>query len=244
MLKVRAIIGCVFAFLALLGTHAVSAQGNDLVISFVSPHDADAAVTRFTDDDVIVSPRTVPKNAPLLVFLPGTNGSPQTLKRFLAVAASDGYRSIALTYDNANAVNVICQSDPHPSCSELVRRKRVYGVNDTPLIDDRPQESIVNRLIKILEYLNAKRPSEGWDTYLSNGEPDWSRIAVGGHSQGAGMAAFIAKEHDVARVLLFSSPWDFQRATGLSPWLRAPSATPPDRWFAAYHIREPMAELY
>ncbi len=214
-----------------------------MVVSFVSPQETDQNITRFTENNVVVYRATVAPTAPLLAFLPGTHGKPENLKRFLTTAAIDGYRAIGLMYDDADAVNVICPSNPNPSCSALVRRKRIYGVDDTNLIDDRPVESIVNRLVKLLLYLNAQHPRDGWNRYLSDGAPDWSHIAIGGHSQGAGMAAFIAKEHAVARVLLFSSPWDFHVSSGLSPWLRAPSSTPSDRWFAAYHIREPMARL-
>ncbi len=226
-----------------LAPYGASAQQSDAVIFSVSPRDADPAITRFVDDDVVLSKRTVRADAPLLVFLPGTHGVPQNVKRFLAAAALDGYRAIGLMYDDADAVNVICPQNPDPSCTALVRRKRIYGVNDTKLIDDQPQESIVNRLVKLLQYLDAQRPAEGWKAYLAGAQPNWSRIAVSGHSQGAGMAAFIAKEHAVARVILFSSPWDFQRGGALSPWLREPSATPPDRWFAAYHTKEPMARF-
>jgi hypothetical protein len=61
-------------------------------------------------------------------------------------------------------------------------------------------------------------------------------------SQGAGMAAFIAKRSLTRRVVLFSSPWDTwgpkQRP---APWLSDKSATPPNRWFAEYHRREKTA---
>lgn len=67
---------------------------------------------------------------------------------------------------------------------------------------------------------------------------------VGGHSQGAGMAAWIAKRHKVRRVVLFSSPWD---TTGPdrrpSPWLYVRPATPPSRWHAVYNSREATAAL-
>ncbi len=60
------------------------------------------------------------------------------------------------------------------------------------------------------------------------------------------MAAFIAKQHEVAGVVLFSSPWDYVqrgRRRDLAPWLGLPSQTPPARWFGGYHARENMADL-
>ena len=67
-------------------------------------------------------------------------------------------------------------------------------------------------------------------------------MVVSGLSQGAGMAALIAKDHEVMRVVLFSSPWDWTGpARTPAPWLSNRSATPPDRWFAEYHRREHTA---
>jgi acetyl esterase/lipase len=77
--------------------------------------------------------------------------------------------------------------------------------------------------------------------------PNWNRIALAGQSQGAGMAAYIAKKEVLARVILFSSPWDFVTAKGklqmMAPWLATPSTTPLERWFGGYHQRENEATL-
>ena len=58
------------------------------------------------------------------------------------------------------------------------------------------------------------------------------------------MAAYIAQRESVARVVLFSSPWDFHgQPRKLAPWIDGPSATPPERWFAELHRREATAPL-
>lgn len=102
-------------------------------------------------------------------------------------------------------------------------------------------------MVKLLAYLERQEPHEKWGGYLENGTLNWSRIAFAGQSQGAGMAAYIAKEHVVARVILFSSPWDFVQSSGrdrvLAPWIAMPGKTPPDRWFGGYHARENEAGL-
>ncbi len=88
------------------------------------------------------------------------------------------------------------------------------------------------RLVKLLQYLDVQHPDEHWGDYLIGGEPNWSRIVISGHSQGAGMAAYIAKRKAVARVVLFSSPWDYVKSSRQpAPWLSETSATPPERWF-------------
>ena len=54
-----------------------------------------------------------------------------------------------------------------------------------------PQDAVLHRLTKALAYLAQTYPNEGWGAFLVNGAPDWSRIVLGGHSNGSGEAAFI-----------------------------------------------------
>jgi hypothetical protein len=126
-----------------------------------------------------------------------------------------------------------------------VRQKRIFGTDVTAMIDDRAEESIVHRLTSLLVTLQRDHPTEGWEQYLANGSPSWPRIAVSGLSQGAGMAAYIAQQTRVARVILFSSPWDnYGRNHVLAPWItRGPGETPSELWFAAYHEREATAPI-
>ncbi len=234
------------ASLLLLGLSLSAARGQtpgNLVTYVVSPHDADPSVNRFLNGNIVTFAPNVSEAAPLLVFLPGTGGTPSGVRTFLATAALDGYRVIGLMYDDADAVNVVCPRNPNPSCSEQFRQKRIYGDPVTSVIDDLPSESIGSRLVHLLSYLSRTHPKDGWDAYLTGGAPNWARIAFAGHSQGAGMAAFIAKDHPLYRVILFSSPWDFQAPARLSSWLSKPPATPVSRWFGVYHVNEPMAGL-
>ncbi len=218
------------------------------MIECVQPSATDARIHRFdTPNYVLTSTRAKP-NGQLLLFMPGTGGEPPGPKAFLAAAADAGYHVISLEYNDDISVAVFCPKRPSPACSEAFRRMRLYGNRKfgDATVDNIPAESIVNRLIKLLQYLDSNHPGDGWGSFLENGRPNWQRIAVCGQSQGAGMAAFIAKEHLVARVILFSSPWDyFGRGEGreLAPWLALPSKTPPERWFGGYHARENMARL-
>jgi dienelactone hydrolase len=211
----------------------------------VNPRETDAKIERFLAPNYVVFEKQAPASAPLLVFMPGTGGMPRNTSDFADVAAHQGYKVIGLAYDDEPAVAQTCPRNPDPRCSQLVREKRIYGDGGTDLIDDRPEESIVHRLTALLTLLDARHPGEGWSAYIENGQPRWSRIAVSGLSQGAGMAAYIARRAEVYRVVLFSSPWDnYGRNKQLAPWLTdGRSATPPDRWFAAYHAKEPTADL-
>jgi len=181
-------------------------------------------------------------DVPLLVFMPGTGGAPRNTTEFADVAARQGYRVIGLEYDDVPAVGQICPRDPDPTCAERVRRKRIFGDDVSGRIDDRPEESIESRLVHVLALLDREHPGEGWGQYVKDGHPAWERIAVSGLSQGAGMAAYIARQKEVARVILFSSPWDsYGRMQTLAPWVRGSGATPVERWYGVFHRREAQA---
>jgi hypothetical protein len=240
MVIVRAIGLLAAAFIA---TSAVvpsaSAQGRDRVVYSVAPNEADPSVAHFLRSSVIVFDRAAPSQAPLLLFLPGTGANPSNVQLFLGAAVNAGYRAISLSYDNEPAVMQACARDLDPACSGNFRQSRLFGGSNTP-----PEETIVTRLTKLLQLLDSNHPNEGWRSYLTNGAPDWSRIAVAGHSQGGGMAAMLAKRVTLARVLLFSGPPDFVLpGRQPAPWLAAPAATPIDRWYGLYHREEGLAPV-
>ena len=217
----------------------------DLVSYRIAPSSVDSSSHRFDALNYVVFARGVKADAPLLVFLPGTGGRPINTTAFENLAAHQGYRVIGLEYDDEPAVQQLCPRNPDPGCAEKVRRKRIFGEDATSLIDDRPNESIAARLTALLAALDREHPNDGWARYLKDGQPNWPNIAVSGLSQGAGMAAYIAQRTLVARVVLFSSPWDnYGRFRTLAPWItRGPGATPPERWYGAYHRKENAADL-
>ncbi len=229
-------------------TEARCEQEAGLVVECVRPSATDPAIRRFDSAHYILISTQPKPDEKLLLFMPGTGGQPPGPRAFLAAAAEAGYRVISLEYNDDTSVAVFCPKRPNPACSGQFRRMRIYGdrtLGDSE-VDNTAAESIVNRLVKLLQYLDRNHPNSGWRSYIANSSPNWQRIVVSGQSQGAGMAALIAKEHIVARAILFSSPWDFVNAGGqrkLAPWLALPSKTPPDRWFGGYHARENFADL-
>ena len=259
MIVRRRSIGVLAACVAAIGTSAAAAPRGSLppactaedgrVVACILPSATDPVIRRFDAAHYVLADARTGSQANLLVFLPGTGGEPPGPVAFLKAAADAGYRVISLAYNDVPAVAVYCPRRPDPGCSEKFRRMRIYGDGITidPAIDNTAAESIVNRLVKLLQYLDGREPGRGWAGYLAKGAPNWSRIVLAGQSQGAGMAAFIAKEHAVARVILFSSPWDFvapsPRERHLASWIAWPAKTPADRWYGGYHERENLAGL-
>jgi hypothetical protein len=213
----------------------------------VKPSDTDPAIQRYNRVNYATYNNGIGKDANLLVFLPGTGGVPPGPLDYLKEGADAGYRVISLDYNDTPSVAVYCPRQK-PDCSERFRRMRLYGdITLSPQLDNTKPESIVNRLVKMLRYLDAKDPSAGWSQYLDGDQPKWGRIAFSGQSQGAGMSAFIAKHHVVARVILFSNPWDYVKLKDgtrqLASWIAEPSKTPVARWYGGYHEKERMAYL-
>jgi hypothetical protein len=210
----------------------------------VLPSATDPSIRRFDDPHIVAFNPVVPaERAALLVFLPGTGGSPHVLPWFAGRIAA-GYRVVSLAYDNGIAIQQVCPRQPDADCAAKVRGKRIYGEDTTPLIDDAPAEAIMNRLVKLLRYLEREHPADGWGRYLRGDEPDWNRITLSGQSQGAGMAAFIAKRSIVRRVVLLSSPWDsYGPARTLAPWIAEKAVTEPARWYGCFHAKEAAAGL-
>jgi hypothetical protein len=212
---------------------------------YIVPSEADPAVKQFDDPSIGIASAGLPMDAPLAVFLPGTGGKPADALSLLRTIARQGYRVLGLEYDDVPAVAQECPRDPDPDCSAAFRDMRVNGRGSSrAVVLNTVAEAIIPRLVAALRLLDKAAPDEGWGRYLAGDQPRWERIVVSGLSQGAGMAAYMAKQHEVRRVVLFSSPWDFTgRERRPAPWLSRPSATPQGRWYAEYHRREDTAPL-
>ena len=218
-------------------------QWANQVVFGIKPSAADPGVKDFDNPNIIVYKKDVAPHAQLAVFLPGTGGTPWMYDLMLHCIANQGYRTVGLMYDDTPPGTDICPK-LDPSSWAQFREERIFGDAPSGPFYNSREESIVNRLVMLLRWLNQRYPRQNWGSYLAGDEPDWSRILISGQSQGAGMAAYIAKREMVARVVLFSSPWDYHvPGYSAAPWLYEHAETPPDRWYAAYHRREATAPL-
>ena len=193
--------------------------------------DPSATLTGPTDYHVVIPPPSgVTAANRLLVFLPGTQGVPNMYQYILKSGAGRGFHAVGLAYPNTTAVGTICVVSTDQGCFQNVRTAIIKG-GASPDISVKLQDAIVTRLVSLLQYLNSKYPSEGWSQYLISGQPDWSKIAVGGHSQGGGHAGLMAKLYALNRACYFSSPPDWN-AGFLTPknapaaWESLPALTP------------------
>src|SRR5262249_2204693 len=147
-----------------------------------------------------------PEAAPtgkLLVFLPGATFLPAQYHLLLTIAAQQGYLSVGLRYANDLDVGMISDLND-PNCTEKARLEILTGDDLSPKVSVGKADSVINRLVELLLWLDSHHPGEGWGTFVSSGQPNWPLIVAAGHSLGGGEAALIGLQFGVARVAMFS----------------------------------------
>jgi hypothetical protein len=206
----------------------------------VLPRTTDPAIDDFNEEHVYFGPQTAPRNQ-LFVFLPGTGGRPMKHGplAFAKYASRCGYHAVGLMYPDAVSAQSL-RDDEDIAANLKFRLAIIRADHDSPHIRVIRANSIENRLIKLLLYLERKHPREGWGQYLGpGGEIVWNKVAVAGHSQGGGHAAIIAKFHTVARVIMLGSPKDFSyRHNAPAKGFDKDNHTPPGRYFAFNHRQD------
>lgn len=174
----------------------------------------------------------------LFVMIVGTGGSATDMAAIIDSIALMGYNTLSLDYKN-NVITTVCNNSRDSACFDKFRQEIMFGTPVSDSVNVDTPNSIVNRLKKVLQFL-AKEDSLGnWGEYIKGNKIQWNKIVVGGHSQGAGHAAFIGKKFNVSRVLIFSGPQDYRVAfNSPAAWLSGKSVTPKKRYYAFLHIKD------
>jgi hypothetical protein len=138
------------------------APAGDPVGFTVVPSKADPNVKAFDDPNYIFAAPGLPADAPLVIFLPGTNGKPEYNADLMRFVAKLGYRAIALSYDDDPAVVQRCPADPDPDCASDFREMRVFGTGKSRAVSNPVAEAIVPRAVALLRLLDRGQPKAGW----------------------------------------------------------------------------------
>eukprot|EP00930_Biecheleria_cincta_P070046 TRINITY_DN57717_c0_g1_i1.p1 TRINITY_DN57717_c0_g1~~TRINITY_DN57717_c0_g1_i1.p1 ORF type:complete len:366 (-),score=46.32 TRINITY_DN57717_c0_g1_i1:120-1193(-) len=162
---------------------------------------------------------THPENSDLFLFLPGSWVGCNDYSQLLETIGAS-MKTLCLPYDNIKSITEICGQDS--ACWYEKRKEAVSG-----RFEQVDSNNIVLRLQSALEYMTRKH-GEDWGAFLSGASlPKFERMRVSGHSQGSGVAAMLAYQNSVARVVQFSGPCD------PSDWPQIlHSNTPSSRFFA------------
>jgi hypothetical protein len=212
-------------------------DANGVVVYEVPPACTESGIGGWTESHFAFRDPSAPPAGRLLVFFPGTSLLPSDYQLLLSAAAHQGYLAIGLRYANDKDVGAISDSND-PGCTEQSRMEILTGTDLSPKVMVGPADSVIQRLVSLLSFLDSQHPGEGWGTYVSGGQPLWSSIAVAGHSLGGGEAALIALKYAVARVVMFSSPNDHLCGNASVPaaWEVPGTLTPAARWYGFGHL--------
>lgn len=151
----------------LIGNTAIA----QLVTYHVSPHETDSLINTFTNTNqkhiVFFNSFADTLKNQLFVFLPGLGDLPQDYQGIDSLAAKCGYHAIVLMYPNQPFISNICSESSDLHCYYKTRMEVIDGIDRTSAIDVNRANSIENRLIKLLHYLDDNHPSENWGQYLN-----------------------------------------------------------------------------
>lgn len=168
----------------------------------------------------------------LLVFLPGTYGSPSNVQLFPSLAANYGFHAVGLEYPNDLSATEACGNSTDADCHEKFRREIIEGKNWSDKIDVNLPNSIANRLYQLLKYLHEQYPQQQWNQFYNANGLKTEMMIVAGHSQGGGHAALIARGQKVKRVIMFAAPNDWRNNVNQpATWTTKPHLTPDSAYY-------------
>jgi hypothetical protein len=211
---------------------------------YVSPSQTDVNYAPDEDSSAISINSSFQLNK-LFLFFGGTGGSSSSGNTALRLfSANLGFDFINLSYPN----NVAAGSLTNSNDSLVFNKYRQEVCFGTPVSDDVTVDSlnsIYTRTLKLIQFLDLTYPSQNWSQYLATPTSlDWSKIIVGGHSQGSGHACYLAKQLSVDRVLMFSGPNDYSNYfLNSANWLRQTGVTPIYKHFVYLSLNDEIVDF-
>lgn len=190
----------------------------------VMPAVTDTMITSFADNPhmAFFNAAITPQNK-LVVYLPDHGRLPLETADFGGYAALQGYHVVSLNYVNSTAFIPQAAVSADADSFAKARREMLTGEDVSALVAVSRAESLQNRLVKLLQHLDAKYPGEDWGRYLNSGIPDSSAIIVCGSGQGATNAAMFAREYKVDKAVCFSLSEDKLQNNTIAGWMSTSS---------------------
>lgn len=187
----------------------------------VMPAVTDAGISTYADKPhmAFFDISATPQNK-LVVYLPDFGRLPLETADFGEYAASQGYHVVSLRYVNDVSFIQSASVSADVDAFEKARTELLTGEDVSSLLSVSITESMNNRLLKLIRYLDGKYPGEGWGQYLNGNAPDFSKLILCGSGQGAANAAMFAKQHRVDKVVCFSIAEDKLQDNSIASWMR------------------------
>jgi pimeloyl-ACP methyl ester carboxylesterase len=266
-LYVSLAVAAVVAFVASCTPPPTS--GSTATLRLIDPYLVDQRLPSDPNNPQFSAVPTGAARGRLAVLFNGTGANPQSLARVGKELAADGFHVIGLRYESSLGTLDACPNSAvttDPECHRKLRSEVTHGAGvgalpgepgyDHPLVAVTSTTSAMNRLLTYVDYLASVRQEEGWEQYQRrnrNGDCvavnttydscdlAWTSVTVMGHSQGAGVALYLAKHRNMGRVAMLSGPYDAFGSTGTftaAPWLSESFATSRSRMAAFVHVND------
>ncbi|MFP4544942.1 MAG: T9SS type A sorting domain-containing protein, partial [Candidatus Kapaibacterium sp.] len=203
----------------------------------IAPADTDENIDGNSEPNYVLLNNSIDPLGKLLLYFPGTTARPYDYLKFCKTAANMGYHAISLSYENLASVNYIaCGQTTDTTCHRRAREEIWFGEDNHEILDVDYNNSIINRLEKLLNYLAENYPQEGWEQFIIGGDVQWNKITTAGHSQGGGHAGFSAKNFLVERsIMIAASDWV---AGQTADWIRKAGPTPAENYYGFIHEKD------
>jgi hypothetical protein len=232
---------------SIIGILAIIAIADAQTEYSIWPDSTDPSITISSSPHYVVIDKVTDPLNKLFFFFPGTGATPKMYSEVCKTAARSGYHVISLSYINDQSINMdICttRTAADTNCYRNARYEILTGEDTHASVDVSLANSAFNRLIKLLQYLTAHYPEDGWGQFLSgDSEVNWPLVATSGHSQGGGHAGFVCKMFPLYRCIMFNATdWD-KAAIMPANWIREPGETPSERIYGFTHTKEVAVSL-
>ena len=228
----------------LLSAHS-QCNESSLVIQQIRAKDTDSNIDWEINKHYTYYNPTCVNRGILVVHLVGSYDNPSNNLMFPTFAANNGFHVVSLKYENGTAAQTACNNSTDINCYENFRKEVIEGGDYHPDITVDVANSVNNRLIKLLTYLETNNPNENWGNYYSGTTINWDKIIISGHSQGGGHAALIAKKNKVKRCLMFASPNDYStNFNAPAIWTSLNSITPDSLYFGLNNLFDDVVAFY
>ncbi|MCB1271401.1 MAG: hypothetical protein KDB31_08260 [Microthrixaceae bacterium] len=229
-----ALVLVAFAAMACTPTTGGGGGGGPATTWSVDPATADPATTADAlNPNLAYLPVTTERGA-LAVVLHGTGAGTGGFTEITSALRRDGYHVIVLRYSASVGTVAACPDTgaaTFPDCHRVLRSETTFGAGvadpdghsyDHPVANIALADSVMNRLLKLLDHLHSVAPDAGWDQFQARSsgscvdtnptygacEADWSKVALLGHSQGAGVALYMASFVPLRAAGLLSGSFD------------------------------------
>ncbi len=231
---------------SLLFTFFVSAQfcdTNALLIEEVRASDTDPNIPfELARHHTFYNPACTPKNV-LVVHMVGTFASPFQSVMFPKTAANVGYHVLSLKYENDEAAQTACGNSNDIDCHYKFRKEIIDGEDVSAEVQVDSVNSIQNRLIRLLQYMETNHPTQNWGQFFTGDSIHWQQVMLSGHSQGGGHAAMMAIDRPVKRVIMFASPNDYSiNFSQVASWTNLTHATADSAYFSFNNVNDQVAQ--